>query len=131
MNCDKSTSCRSWSLDSLISFVDQLSTNITTPCFNAFTSALKLNGSADQIYDNIAFTFTNSITSPSVIPFEFLRGQPLDIPKVINTSLRYYQGEREVSEKAFVLDYRVLIWVWQCFLGNQSLIADILIQGID
>ena len=110
-NCRSSLECRSWGLDSLTTFVEGLTLNQTTPCFDAFLSALKLDGSASQIYDTLAFTLINSVPSPGVLPQRVLQNQSVGIQEGIETSLQYWQGIRNAISKEIVLDYRVLLWV--------------------
>lgn len=133
-NCRSSPECRSWGLDSLTTFVEGLTLNQTTTCFNAFVNALKLDGSASQIYDTLAFTLINSVPSPGVLPQRVLQNQSVGVQEGIETSLQYWQGIRNAISKEIVLDYRVLLWVrkephphpetlcLECVIGlNQSL----------
>ena len=111
-NCRSSPTCRSWGLDSLTTFVQGLSRNLTNPCFDVFVSALKLEGSSpSEIYNTLAFMLINSVPSPGVLPQRILQKQEVGVQEGIETSLKYWIGERNNTAEEIVLDYRVFVWV--------------------
>lgn len=107
--------------------MDGLSRNQATPCFDAFVSALKLDGLANQIYDTLVFTLINDVPSPGGFSQRLLQNQSVEVQEGIETSMRFWQGERNDVTKEIILDYRVLIWVNK---DVDHLVETLYLQGV-
>lgn len=107
-DCAQSSQCRSSSLNKLIAFVDGLSLNRSTPCFDLFTEQLALGDQKDQIFHRIAqdLVFRPNLPLPTAI----FRNETVDLEKLREKVIAWEGGSRNETD-LISLDNRALLWV--------------------
>ena len=107
-NCACSKSCHSLSLQGLVTFVDSLAKNVSTPCFDLLAEIAGDGLSKDQLFANLAYglIFLHNNPVPARL-FTNTSINPLDFHAQI---LEWYRGNHS-QPGLITLDNRVLLWV--------------------
>ena len=96
------------SLDALIQFVDNLTRNISTPCFDTFAKALGNQPANDQTFDDVARQLSFLHNMPMLVAL--FNNQTLNLLALTSQIDDWYRGNR--SQPQFInWDTRVFLWV--------------------